>query len=151
MAAGCSSAPPSVPTLDYLVRVDDLESRRLHVTLRTSGMEGDSLLLHGVPVYMDNPTVAAADSAVRDLRATDESGRRLRVAPAVTSDGHPAWWITGGTSAVISYTLAVDFTDSPQTERYGILIPYMQPDQAWLYGNTTFCFPQLAHDVRATA
>lgn len=151
LAAGCSSAPPSVPTLDYLVRVDDLRSGRLHVTLRSSGMEGDSLLLHGVPVYMDNPTVAATDSAVRDLRATDMSGRQLRVAPAATSDGHPAWWITGGGNAEISYTLAVDFTDSPQTERYSILIPYMQPGQAWLYGNTTFCFPQLARDVRTTA
>src|SRR5512134_1156271 len=101
MAAGCSSAPPSVPTLDYLVRVDDLRSGRLHVTLRSSGMEGDSLLLHGVPVYMDNPTVAATDSAVRDLRATDKSGRPLRIAPAATSDGHPAWWITGGGNAEI--------------------------------------------------
>jgi predicted metalloprotease with PDZ domain len=143
---------PPLPTLDYVVRVDDLGSRRLQVTLRTSGIEGDSLLLHGVPVYMDNPTAAAVDSAVRDLRATDKSGkRRLRIAPAATDDGHPAWWITGGKNAVVSYTLVVDFKNSPQTERYSILIPYMKPDQAWLYGNTVFCFPQLAGDVRATA
>ena len=140
-----------MPTLEYVVRVDDLASRRLHVTLRTSGIEGDSLLLRGVPIYMDNPTPAAVDSAVRDLRATNKSGKRLRVAPASTGDGHPAWWIIGETDAVISYTLVIEFEDSPQTKRYSILIPYLSPDRGWLYGNTTFCFPQLASDVRATA
>jgi predicted metalloprotease with PDZ domain len=147
----CSKKSPAVPTLEYVVRVDDLASRRLHVTLRTSGIEGDSLLLHGVPVYMDNPTPAALDSAVRDLRVTTRKGKPLRVAPATTSDGHPAWWIIGETDAVISYTLEVDFKESPQTKRYSILMPYMTPDQAWLYGNTTFCFPQFAKDVRATS
>jgi predicted metalloprotease with PDZ domain len=142
---------PRIPTLEYTVRVDDLASRRLHVTLRTSGITGDSLLLHGVPVYMDNPTAAAVDSAVRDLRATNKSGKRLRVAPVATDDGHPAWWITGGRDPVISYTLQVDFKDSAQTKRYSILIPYVSPERGWLYGNTTFCFPQLASDVRTTA
>lgn len=149
--AHARAVPAAVPTLDYVVRADDLARRRLHVTLRISGVDGDSVLLDGVPVYMDNPTVAAADSAVRDLRAVDASGRSVRVAAAATSDGHPAWWVIDAREPVISYTLAVEFKDSPQTGRYGILIPYMDTDRAWLYGNTVFCVPRLAHDVRATA
>lgn len=143
--------PALVPVLEYVVRVDDLASRELHVTLRVSGVEGDSLLVHGVPVYMDNPTPAAADSAVRDLSAVTETGSALSVTRVGTSDGHPAWWVVGSPRPIITYTVFADFTQSEQTENYNVLIPYMSRDQAWLYGNTVFCFPQLGRDMRTTA
>ncbi len=148
---GVASVEAGTPTLGYHVRVDDLSSRTLHVTLRVSGLDGDSFVLHGVPVYMDNPTVAAADSAVRDLHARADTGRALRVEPIGTTDGHPAWRVQAGGDAVISYDLFVDFRESRQTRDYPILTPYMTPEQAWLYGNSLFCFPQLGEDVRTSA
>jgi hypothetical protein len=140
--------PPDVPArprLDYVVHLDRLSHQQFDIQLEITGLPGDSLVLHGMPAYMDNPTASAVGGAVRGLSAQGAHGEPLRVVSRRDARGETLFVIRPAPAIVkVRYRLRVAFGTSPQTYRYRIANPYMNAERAWLYGNYLFVFPSLA-------
>ncbi len=136
------------PSLDYTVALSKLDSKQLHVTLTIRGLEGDELIIHGVPAYMDNPLARPRRRAVRRLIARDEAGNDLRISSKKGSYGQRTYRVSPAAgTVVVDYDLNIDFKNSRQTKAYAVKIPFMDRRRAWLYGNYVFCYPVLDPDV----
>jgi predicted metalloprotease with PDZ domain len=127
--------------------MDRLASRMLHVEVVLRGVNADSVLWRDVPAYMDNPTPRARDQAVRGLMARTAAGTPVAIRSRATLQGETLH-VVGPVSGEmhLSYDLLCDFADSPQTERYGIQLPFVDDERGWLYGNCVFLTPVLAAD-----
>ena len=83
MALMCVLTPAASPrdvgaaALHYTVCLDRFPGSTLEVSLEIAGWAADTLLLHGVPIYVDNPTAAADTQVVWKLTATKPDGEKL--------------------------------------------------------------------------
>lgn len=144
-ALGCAGST----AFHYSVCLDDYPGNTLDVTLEISGWPADTLLFHGVPIYMDNPTAAADTQVVWGLTATNAAGEKLAIeAGEPDAFGQVAHVIRGcGGDLRIEYELLVHFGMSDQTKRYGVILPNLEAKNTWLNGNYVFCHPRLKDDM----
>ncbi len=141
LESGEAAAPVKV---DYTVSVEDLSRGRLHVAMRVAGCRPGTLLLHGVPFYAENPTPQATGDIVSHLRVGTLSARALQFDTTRDAKGQPVYCVYRVEGDIkIEYDLLVRFQESSQTRQYAILLPFMDSERAWLYGNCIFLHPEL--------
>jgi predicted metalloprotease with PDZ domain len=128
--------------MEVVVSVEDLAARALDVRISLADFGPGPWRVRGIPTYVDNPVAVADGQVLGSLRFSNAVGR-LEPVRTAGDRGETVWTFDSGVDAVtIEYVLRPDFVAGPMVERYGILVPFMDEDRAWLTGNHVFLSPE---------
>ena len=136
----------ATPHLDYVITCESLQKSELELVLTVTGWEPDTLSLQGVPVYLDNPLAEGNGAIVSRLEVSDGRGEEppgLRRVESGSAGGLVLQITPVPDTLVVRFKARVAYRHSRQTRDYPIHLPFMDKDQAWLYGNYLFCHPRL--------
>lgn len=126
------------------LRVGALEEGTLDLRMSVDDWPDSTLVLRAAPTYLDNPTGLADGEILRDLTVRDGDGRVLPLEVVELEGGEPGWRARAVPGRFAwSYRIRVRFLAGQQVRDYGVRLPFMQAQRAWILGNHVFVTPEI--------